>query len=444
MGLGLHGGGAAAARFFASHGAEVTVTDMKKCGDLAAGIEALSDLKIRFVLGRHEQEDFSSADMVIKNPAVPRDSSYLAAAKRVETDISIFLRLSKRPLIAVTGSKGKSTTASALAHVLEAVFPKTKLGGNITVSPLTFVESCMEAAEDPVVLELSSWQLADIPEISLLKPRVAVFTNLLHDHQDRYPDLETYAADKKRIFASQSAEDAAVCGFDDPFGRRFAVSAAAAPYFFSRKPFAELFDGGFLEKEIGYVRMNGLEESCLPKETALRGEHNKLNLLAAAVALRIFKVNPRSISSGLANFPGIPHRMEVVKTVNGVRWYNDSAATIPEACAAAIRSFQDSVHLIVGGTDKNLDFSSLKEVFRIPKSIHLLEGSATDKLRYLLDEEKVFYYGPFSRLCDAVESARNSAHPGSAVLFSPASTSFGMFLNEFDRGNRFKALIEEL
>ncbi|MFO7849151.1 MAG: UDP-N-acetylmuramoyl-L-alanine--D-glutamate ligase [Spirochaetia bacterium] len=444
MGLGLHGGGVASARFFASHGAEVSVTDLRDEHILSESIAALRGFPVRFVIGKHNMEDFSGADMVIKNPAVPPDSPYLAAAPAVETDISIFLRISSRPIIAVTGSKGKSTTASALARVLRLYYPEAKLGGNITVSPLTFAESCTRPSDDPVVLELSSWQLADIPDISLLQPQVAVVTNLLHDHQDKYLNMEAYAADKKRIFQYQTEKQATVISFDDPFCRRFAVTTPAAPYLLSSKPFAKVFDGGFLRNNRGIIRLNGVEEECIPEHTALPGIHNKINLLSAAVALRIFGLSNEEISTPLSEFPGIEHRLELVRVINGVSWYNDSAATIPEATAAAVESFNEPVHLIAGGTDKQLDFEVFRRTLYLPDSYHLLEGSATDKLIYLLKEAAIPYKGPFSNLAEAVDSAYGEAKEDSVVLFSPGATSFGMFLNEFDRGNKFKEIIESL
>ena len=444
MGLGLHGGGVASARFFASHGAEVTATDLRDEKTLAESIAALRGFPVRFVLGEHLMEDFSGADLVIKNPAVPPDSPYLSAASAVETDISIFLRLSRRPIIAVTGSKGKSTTASALAYALRREYPDTKLGGNITVSPLTFLEQCTRPSEEPVVLELSSWQLADIPDISLLTPRISIVTNLLHDHQDKYPDMESYAADKKRVFASQGPEDSCICNYDDPFGRRFAVTTPAVPYFFSAEAFSSVFDGAFLREGRGIVRLNEREEECVPEEPALPGAHNKLNLLCAALGLRLFGLSFDTLCTALGEFPGIEHRLELVREVGGVRWYNDSAATIPEASAAAIESFIEPVHLIAGGTDKRLDFEVLRRTVHHPASYHLLKGSATDKIIRLLEEEAVPYRGPFASLAEAASSAQREAEEGSVVLFSPAAASFGMFMNEFDRGRQFKQIVEAL
>lgn len=201
MGLGLNGGGLSTARFFAEEGASVTVTDKKTAEELAPSIAALASFpNIRFVLGTHEIEDFKSADCVIKNPGVKlQGNEYLEAARSIETDISVFLRLSKSPVIAVTGSKGKSSTVSALHFGLRETGFRSYLGGNITVSPLTFIDELDSTT--PVVLELSSWQLADLRGRGLLKPRVAVLTPVMPDHQNWYGGMEPYVADKKLIYA---------------------------------------------------------------------------------------------------------------------------------------------------------------------------------------------------------------------------------------------------
>ncbi|MCX8014146.1 MAG: Mur ligase family protein, partial [Rectinema sp.] len=209
MGLGLHGGGVASARFFARLGARVTVTDLRGPEVLAPSLKALEGLDIHYVLGQHRDEDFAQADFVIKNPAVRPDSPYLQKAHRVETDISIFLAHSASPLIAVTGSKGKSTTASALAHVLKESGRPVLLGGNITVSPLDFLDKT--SPEVTVVLELSSWQLGDLRNRALLKPRVAILTCIYPDHLNYYGTMEAYVADKKVLFDSQTNEEWAVC-----------------------------------------------------------------------------------------------------------------------------------------------------------------------------------------------------------------------------------------
>jgi len=214
MGVGLNGGGAEAIRFFLRHGASVTATDTKDERALAPTLDALTSEagagRLRFVLGRHEKADFAGADAVIKNPVVRFEGNgFLAASRAVETDLSVFLSLSRAPLLAVTGSKGKSTAASAAHFGLSAAGFRAFLGGNITVSPLAFLEET--GPETPVVLELSSWQLRDLRGRGLLKPRAAVLTAIMSDHQNWYGSMAEYVADKKLIYAEQGPEDLTVC-----------------------------------------------------------------------------------------------------------------------------------------------------------------------------------------------------------------------------------------
>ncbi len=445
MGLGLHGGGAASAAFFASHGAIVTVTDLRSEAELAASIEELSPYPLRYVLGRHDEQDFREADIVIKNPAVPPSSPFLAAARQVETDISIFLRLSCRPIVAITGSKGKSTVASALHHAIVQTFPLARLGGNITVSPLRFIDEMAAAPpKTPVVLELSSWQLADLRGKGLLRPRIAGITNILPDHQNRYRSMEEYVDDKRLIYADQGADDITLCNFDDPYGRGFARETPAQARLFSAHGLPEGAEGGWIEGNIGLVREGGRVDEVVPEQVRLPGPHNRLNLLVAGLAASRMDVPSAVIRERLASFEGIPHRLSLVREWQGIRFYNDSAATIPEATVAALSSFEGPVILIAGGTDKSLDFAVFRSVAARPKEIVLLSGSATAKVIAVLEQAGRSYRGPYPSLDAALASALERAEPGDTVLFSPGCASFEMFRNEFDRGLTFVSLVRAL
>jgi UDP-N-acetylmuramoylalanine--D-glutamate ligase len=440
MGLGLNGGGLASAAFFARQGAIVTVTDMKDEKALSASIEALKGLDIRYVLGRHEMEDFRDADLVIKNPAVRPDSPFLKAAKCLETDISVFLRLSRSPVVAVTGSKGKSTVATALHHGFVASGIPAFLGGNITVSPLSFLADA--GPDTPVVLELSSWQLADLKGLGVLKPKVAVLTAMMPDHMNRYASMEEYMADKRLIYADQDASDWLVANHDDEWNRSFAEDAKAGIAWYADSPipgkacaWLEAGSGRGLYSPTGST--DGAEE-ILPTRLLVPGRHQRMNLLGTALALRLSGVAPAALSAAMGGFHGVEHRLEHFAAKDGVDWYNDSAATIPQAVAAALGSFETPVVLITGGTDKNLDFVPVREAYKKPKAIVLLAGSGTDKLRPLLDEDGVAYLGPFGDLDAALKAATSVAARGDTVLLSPGCTSFGMFLHEFDRGSKFK------
>ena len=232
MGLGLNGGGEATVRFLLKHGANVTITDMKTKEQLASTISSLENdneldcSKIKYVLGCHTIEDFENADVVIKNPGVKyTGNKYLAVAKQIETDLSIFLHFTKAPIIAITGSKGKSSTVSAIHYGLTQAGFQTFLGGNITVSPLTFLDKTSE--KTPVVLELSSWQLSDLRGRKLLKPYISLITKIVPDHQNWYGNMESYVADKKLIYADQDESCFSIFTSDDQWGEIFASESKA-------------------------------------------------------------------------------------------------------------------------------------------------------------------------------------------------------------------------
>lgn len=449
-GLGLNGGGEACVRFFARYGAFVTVTDMKTEEQLAPTLASLRgdsslDLsRTRFVLGKHELADFENADVVIKNPGIKYEGNkYLAAAKAIETDLSLFLSFTKAPVIAVTGSKGKSSTVSAIHYGLCQAGFEAYLGGNITVSPLTFLEKTNE--KTPVVLELSSWQLADLKGRGVLKPHITVLTKIVPDHQNWYHEMEAYVNDKKLIYANQGPEDYTLCMKDDPWGESFAAETKANVVWYG---------------DTADVPVR-ITEAVVP------GEHMKQNLTNAAIVMTLMGVPADKARGILAVYPGIAHRLEYfhswqvpAQTATGrtkpleVRFYNDSAATVPDAVAAAIRSFKDAPVLLAGGTDKGLEFTPFADAAGEACAIYLLEGTGTDKLLPELEKRGISWNGPYASLDEMLAAFKadvladedadaDDAHPLN-VVFSPGATSFGMFDNEFDRGNKFKAKVSEL
>jgi UDP-N-acetylmuramoylalanine--D-glutamate ligase len=443
MGLGLHGGGIASARFLALCGAQVTVTDMKDEAALASSVAALDGLGLRFVLGKHDMKDFSEADIVVKNPAVRPDSPYLQASKRVETDLSIFLGLCATPIVAVTGSKGKSSTASAIAHALKASGIKAFLGGNITVSPFSFLDEA--GPRDRIVLELSSWQLGDLKGKGALKPLVSVLTRIVPDHLDRYGSMEAYVADKRLIYADQDASDYTICDADDPYGLSFASETKGRALYYGRSLPTGCFGAAIRADGSAVAALPGKEAfELVPATVLVPGAHNRGNLAAAGLAAWAAGADPAALPGALAGFPGVEHRLELFARKNGVRWCNDSAATVPQAVAAALDAFAEPIVLITGGTDKMLDFAPVRKAYRKAARIVLLKGTGTDKLKALLDEDGVAYEGPYDDFRLAVRKASELAAPGSIVLLSPGCTSFGMFKNEFDRGRSFKAAVAEL
>ncbi len=451
MGLGVHGGGIASARFFASLGAEVCVTDLRSPDVLSASMDALNEYPVHFRLGEHRESDFTGADLVIKNPAVPPSSPYLAMSPRVSSDIGVFLSLTRRPVLAITGTKGKSTTASAVAHVLRGINPLTDLGGNITVSPLSFLLDHIEGSsinepDAPVVLELSSWQLADCTPKEILNPAVSMITNIMHDHQNRYSSFQEYVDDKRQIYLHQDSSSTALFNYDDPYGEEFSRDCTAKVSFFSSHVLPDNIDGAYLDKSrgsAGFLRKNGIIQQILNIDLKLPGEHNRLNMLAAASMLHAYGVPAKTIRSGLSDFAGIPHRLETVAVINGITCINDSAATMPQAAAAAVNSFPGGVHLIAGGTDKDLDFTGVSEALGKTKGIYLLEGDATPRFRQAANDAGVSYKGPYGSLKEAVDAGLKDAEEGDTLLLSPGCASFGMFKNEFDRGDQFRELIRQ-
>ncbi|MDR2376476.1 MAG: UDP-N-acetylmuramoyl-L-alanine--D-glutamate ligase [Treponema sp.] len=458
MGLGLHGGGLESARYLARHGAELTITDLRDEKKLAPSVEkleaALGPARIRYVLGKHDMADFERADLVIKNPGVKPDSPYLRAARHIETDISLFLAQSPARLIAVTGSKGKSSTASALYRVLDlarrpvpdtrtgtsgipggAVLPgRAWLGGNITVSPLSFLDQV--GAGDDVVLELSSWQLGDLRGRikeggrPLLKPRCAVITAIMPDHLDWYGSMSAYVADKRVIYQGQDREDATVAG-QDPWGESFLAETGGRPLSYGDEEEAE-----------------GLNNSrgALPAKLLVPGRHQRRNLLAAALALLDLGLPAELVREGLGSFPGIEHRLEFFHEWRGVRFYNDTAATIPEAAAAAAAAFEGCGRLLLlaGGSDKGLGLEPLIDAAKQAGELFLLAGTATEKLIVLLRDRGIPFRGPFQSMETAVCALLEQARPADIALLSPGCASFGMFLNEFDRGTQWKETVKRL
>jgi UDP-N-acetylmuramoylalanine--D-glutamate ligase len=493
MGLGLHGGGLESARYLFRHGAQLTVTDLRDEKILAASIEQLeascgnlpgkrglqSKPAIRYVLGKHEIDDFRNADMVIKNPGVRPDSPYLQLARHIETDIGLFLtaigskaasgsEAAHSPsvrLIAVTGSKGKSSVSSALHWALKEADKRSYLGGNITVSPLSFLDELQNG--DTVVLELSSWQLGDLrgrtgeDGSALLKPKAAVLTAIMPDHLDRYGTMEAYVSDKRIIYQGQDQSDLTVAG-DDNWGRSFLAESKARTLVYSNSPLPQKVSGGWIDAESGkgFARLcnwavEGAIESqpvdneiveIVPAKPLVPGSHQKQNLLAAGLALYGLGMNPQHIRNGLGSFPGVEHRLELFLEAGGIAFYNDSAATIPEAAAAAVEALgaDGRLILVTGGTDKNLDFSPFAHVAGKAKAVILLAGTGSDKLRDLLGSAGIKCLGPFDVLENAANKALELAASGDRVALSPGCASFGMFLNEFDRGRKWKETIKKI
>ena len=448
MGLGAHGGGAATTRYCIDEGADVTVTDLRSDADLRESIELIGDLPVRFVLGRHDADDFRAADIVVKNPAVKRTVPLLREARRIETDISLFLSSYRGPVLAITGTKGKSTTASALHHMLLGVHPGARLGGNITVSPLSFRADLM--GNEPVVLELSSFQLGDLALTPAGSAATSAFTlsaitNLMPDHQDYYGSMRDYAADKAVIFAGQSRDAWSLLSDDDEWSRDYrpphedrVIRVTRSPLQTGRTSLAGFADA------TGVLCVRDVDRPIplVEPSTGCRGAHQRQNLLFAGIAAYLWGVPESIVRERASSFAGIRHRLELVRVVDGIRFINDSAATIAEAALAAVEAFGEPVHLIAGGSDKGVPLDAFVQIASGVESLHLLAGTATERIIGLLDARRIPYAGPYGSLETAFTAATAAARAGDIVMLSPGCASFGMFRNEFDRGDRFRRLVE--
>ena len=456
MGLGLHGGGLGVTRWLIGQGAEVTVTDLKTAEQLRASVAALVGQPVRFVLGRHDAADFATADLVIRNPGVPSQSPYLQIARDhgvpVEMEMGLFFHLCPAPILAVTGTKGKTTVTSLTGAIIRRSRPDAVIAGNIAGGSqqwhgdLPALELLPHIhADTPVILELSSWQLEGLSVNSA--PHIAAVTNVLPDHLNRYASMADYAASKVLIFEHQRPSDTVVLNYDNAITCGFAAEAPAKVAWFSRKCAVQ---GAFLAgDEIRWQWRGEVTSLASLADVRIPGLHNVENVLAAAALAMVWGASPQDVRAAIREFPGVPHRLEFVAQVGGVRYYDDTTATTPDATIGALEAFSVDVPiiLIAGGSDKGLDYAQVaRAIAQRVKSVVLLGGAGTDKIESAL---RAWHAGDriagrFDSMEKAVASARQLATPGDVVLLSPACASFGMFANEFQRGDQFKQLVKDL
>lgn len=452
FGVGLNRGALSTIKFLLAAGVrEIVATDIKRKEDLVSTLAELSKYKnITYVLGQHRPEDFTQTDMVVKNPIIPWTNEYvklsLAHQVPVEMDASIFVQLTKQPMIGITGTKGKTTTASLVAHILEQAGQEIVRAGINQIGFLDAIEQVTERST--VVAELSSWRLSSFAPHEY-SPSIAVVTNIYPDHLNYYKKMEAYVADKEIIFRYQKKGEVLILNRDNGGTRAFAPKGRGRAIWFSEESMADGL-GVFIRNGSIYERTAEGESELFPwPKTALMGQHNRSNILAAITTTRVQGVAPATILAALNNFRGVPHRLELVGEKNDVTFYNDTAATMPEAAIAGIRSFAEPVILIAGGADKAFDYAELARVFVAePKSVILLQGTATDKLLPLMEKEAALLgktdtiFPVVASMDDALRIATDEARPGEVVLLSPGVASFGLFQNEFDRGDQFRQWVE--
>ncbi len=447
MGLGVHGGGTGVARFLAEQGAEVLVTDLRSADLLHDSIAALADLPLHFVLGEHREADFRNAELVVRNPAVPETSRFLQIARdagaAIEMEMTLFFRLCRGPILGITGTKGKTTTTMLTGAMLKQHAPDTVIAGNLRVSALAQLPQI--TAETPVVLELSSFALEGLGAAGL-SPRYACVTNISADHLDRYPSMHEYTAAKQQITAHQQAGDLVILNADDPASVGFAQLAGGQIGWFGSHPPADTAAiAAWYEGQELIIQYGGRRQLiCRADQLRLPGAHNRTNLAAAALLAYAYGVSPQAIRKAVEHFGGVPHRLEPNANINGIQVINDTAPTAPEAAIAALQSFTQPIVLIAGGADKNLPFTALAAaIAQHAHAVVLLSGSATPALQQALarNPPALPVHGPYDQLDMAVDTALALARPGDIVLLSPGCASFGMFRNEFHRGEAFRASV---
>lgn len=452
MGLGLHGGGLGVTRWLLKQGARVTVTDLKNSADLKSSLEQLGDAPVEFVLGEHREGDFVNADLIIRNPGVPRESRYLEIAREhgvpVRMELGLFTELLPRGMeqvVGITGTKGKTTTTLMTGAILKRANPKTVVAGNLRVSALELIDSI--DAETPVVLEMSSFQLEEFQELKR-SPHIAALTNVYSDHLNRYRDMDEYAWAKAQIFLHQQPHDTVVLNFDNGICTRLRPKAIGKVVWFSRT--RAIKQGARRDRDWLVWTDEAGSHKILSAAEMIAGEHNVENALAAIAISKAWGADDETVAETLRAFKGVPHRLEVVRELNGVRFINDTTATAPDATIAALNTLAGhggTIYLIAGGSDKGLPYLELaRAVVSAEIRVILLDGTATDKIeRALLAAEGTSrIIARVETMQEAVERGRASAQPGDVVLLSPGAASFGMFANEFERGDVFREIVTKL
>lgn len=441
LGLGLLGRGVNVAKFLAENGAVLTVTDLKNKEQLKSSLKKLEKFKnITYVLGEHRLKDFSAQggpalggrkpDMVIKAAGVPLDSPFINEARKnkipVEMDASLFARLAPSgvTIVGITGTRGKTTVTNLIYEILKGAGKRVFLGGNIRgIATLPLLKKVKPG--DSVVLELDSWQLQGFGDIKL-SPHVSVFTNFLHDHMNYYRgDMGQYFSDKANIFKYQNKNDTLIVGVN----------------------IAKNIKQKKLKIKSNILIAHG---NMVPKKWKVKilGTHNRENIALAMRACQALGINEKAIKQGVENFKGVPGRLEFVREVHGVKYYNDTTATTPDGnrvALVALSGKKRTIILIAGGNDKELIFDEMAQnIDRTVKALVLIKGTATDKILTLLPKKTKYPMTVVTNMKDAVQFAQKHTRRGDIVLLSPGAASFGIFKNEYDRGDQFVKIVRNI
>ncbi len=437
--VGLGKSGVASALFLKEQGARVTISDTKSGDELRNEIPALLDHGITVETGGYGERTFRGQDLIVVSPGVPVDAPLLQQARNlgeaVIGEIELAAQFLPGPIVAITGSNGKTTTTALAGEIMTAGGLPTLVGGNIGTPAISLAP---RATRDTViVLEVSSFQLETI---QTFHPKIAVVLNVTPDHLDRHRTLEVYVNAKARIFENQRGDDFAILNADDPACVEIAGRTKAQVFWFSRQK--EVKEGTWVrEGNIVFRHGTRQHDVMLASEIPLKGAHNLENVLAAVCAGALMGCAPGKIRQAVQNFKAVEHRLEFVATIRGVDYYNDSKATNVDATIKAIESFPANIHLILGGKDKGSDYSVLNNLLKQRVKRVYTIGAAGVKIESQIKNVEVVHA---ETLENALRQANALAQPGDVVLLAPACASFDQFKNYEERGTVFKEIVKGL
>jgi UDP-N-acetylmuramoylalanine--D-glutamate ligase len=436
--VGLARTGVALAHFLTRAGSRVTVTDMASAGELADMRKLIQTLPVEEELEVPEPADVRRFDLILPSPGVPPELPWLEAARRhgipVWGELELASHFLTRPVIAVSGTNGKTTTTTLVGKFLAASGITALVGGNIGTPLVSLLEQQQDA--DYLVLEISSFQLDTAPHFH---PQSAALLNITPDHLDRYPDYAAYVASKARLFAAMEATEIKVLNYDDPLVRPLGQGLGNVLYFSASE---RLTEGAWLADGAIKVRLTSAQEYNFPlAEIRLKGAHNLENIMAATLLSLAAGAQPRACREVLAAFAGLPHRLEWVANQAGVDFYDDSKGTNVGAVARSLSSFDRPVILIAGGRDKDSDFSLLNDLIRKRVKALVLLGETKERLARVWEDLAPAYLA--ADMNEAVARAAGLASPGEVVLLSPACASFDMFRDYAHRGETFQKAVKE-
>jgi len=438
--VGLARSGIAVARFLKSKGARVTLTDQATEEILGAFAAEARQLSVNLELGRHAPSTLNAADLIVISPGVPHTIAPLEEARangiQVIGEVELAAQFIDTPIVAVSGTNGKTTTTELIGRMLAASGQKVFVGGNIG-NPL--IEIAERSADlDVIVAEISSFQL---DTIDTFRPRVAVLLNISPDHLDRYPDIDAYAASKRRLFENQQTSDFAVCNGNDPLVQKLCKGVRGKVLnFFSRPPEnGKPVQGAIVTPKQVAVCVPDIEAGRIDLErTTLLGPHNRENIAAATLAVMAVGASIEGVQKALDDFQALSHRLETVGTVNEGTFVNDSKATNVDAVMRALECFDQPVVLIMGGRNKGYDFGQLYHHVRKHVKKLVVIGESGDEILDVLGRASRLGAIKAEDMAQAVQLAYASANPGETVLLSPACASFDMFGSYAERGEKFR------